>query len=243
MSSRPRRSPRLELLAAAAALALSGCATLRGRGTPTAAWVNLAEDRLTDLNINFRQIGETDYVLFRVPQRHYFLEGYVQGMVTDYLDTPIAGVVVTASLDGEELLEKVLGKKKTGMPSATFDPGISNSQGVYRIRFSLPIADGLVDARGRLIYNPQWEQERSNLGKAYEPQRRESPFRIYYDQQSGLVSLTEGLQRAIVQPVFGEPAKRALPGAKAPAVPAAPAGPAPAAAGQEDLLKSFPFGP
>lgn len=216
---------------------LSGCA-LFGKGTPTAGWVNLADERLADLTINFRQVGERDYVLFRVPDRDYFLEGYIQGLVTDYQDNPISGVIVTATLETEELVGKLLGKR--GLPSATFDPGLSNTQGVYRIRFSLPLRGGLVDVKGRLIYNPQWEQERTHLGKAYEPQRRESAFRLYYDQRSGLVSFTEGMQRIIVSPVFGTPAKTALPGAQAPPATPPPARPA---AGPEDLLQGINFPP
>ena len=220
-------------------LMLTGCASMFGKGTPAAAWNNLAEERLVDLTINFRQVGERDYVLFHVPDRSYFLEGYIQGMVTDYQDNPIAGVVVTATLESEELVSKLLGKKP-GTASATFDPGVSDTQGVYRIRFSLPIRGGVVDAKGRLIYNPQWEQERSHLGKAYEPQRRQSAFHLYYDQGSGLVSLTEGMQRIIVQPVFGAPAKATLPGAKAPSAQNAPKA---AAEGNnpEDLLQGIKF--
>ena len=103
--------------------------------------------------------------------------------------------------------------------------------------------------RGKLVYNPGWDQQRMNLGKAYEPQMKESPFRLYYNLKSGFLAFAEGVRKVIVQPVGeGQGRMKNLPGAKAPepAKPLSPADTAPAAAGdgkaEEDLFKGFDFG-
>jgi len=67
----------------------------------------------------------------------------------------------------------------------SFAPGISDTMGLYKIRFSLPIVGSEVDVRGKLVYNPGWDQAKVNLGKAYEPQIKETPFRLYYNIDSG----------------------------------------------------------
>ena len=72
------------------------------------------------------------------------------------------------------------------------------------------------------------------------PRAIESAFRLYYDQNSGLLTFTEGMQRIIVQPVFGAPSKATLPGVRA------PANTPPPSRGQadnnpEDLLQGIKF--
>ncbi|HBA60486.1 MAG TPA: hypothetical protein DCZ92_06655 [Elusimicrobia bacterium] len=104
-----------------------------------------------------------------------------------------------------------------------------------------------MDVRGKLVYNPGWDQQKLNLGKAYEPQLKETPFRLYYNLDSGFLAFAEGVRKIIVQPVGeGKGRMQNLPGAKAPepAKPAAGTAPAEGAAGQaeEDLFKGFDFG-
>ncbi len=156
------------------------------------------------------------------------------------------GVVVRAVVSGESASDGA----RTPLGRATssfFDPGVSDTNGFYRIRFSLPILSNKVDVRGRLLYNPGWEQERDNLGKAYEPQTKQSQFRLFYDRKNARIIFAEGMRKVIVAPITGKGAPKAapLPGAKAPeeAKPAEAAG-APAAAGKgdEDLFKGFGFG-
>jgi hypothetical protein len=137
--------------------------------------------------------------------------------------------------------------RPSGFATSSFDPGVSDTNGFYRIRFSLPILSSKVDIRGRLLYNPGWEQERDNLGKAYEPQTKQSQFRLFYDRKNGRIIFAEGVRKVIVAPVAGKGAPKAvpLPGAKAPeeAKPAADsAAPAAGKAGEEDLFKGFGFG-
>ena len=54
-----------------------------------------------------------------------------------------------------------------------------------------------VDVRGRLLYNPGWEQQKLNLGKTYEPQQKESSFRLYYNLDTGFLAVAEGIRKII----------------------------------------------
>ena len=116
-----------------------------------------------------------------------------------------------------------------------------------------------MDVRGKLVYNPGWDQAKLNLGKAYEPQMKETPFRMYYSLKTGFLAFAEGIRKIIVQPVGeGKGRLQALPGSSAPGTikpaenvanpqagtaPGAAAAPAGAADGtEEDLFKGFDFG-
>jgi hypothetical protein len=208
---------------------------------------DFAEGRVVDLSITEKLTGTTEMLLFSVAQKTQFLDGYVQGVITDYKDNPVQGVVVRAVVSGESASDEG-DARPSGFATSSFDPGVSDTNGFYRIRFSLPILDKKVDVRGRLLYNPGWEQERDNLGKAYEPQTKQSQFRLFYDRKSARIIFAEGVRKVIVAPVAGKGAPKAvpLPGAKPPeeAKPAADAAAAPAAGkgGDEDLFKGFGFG-
>ena len=209
---------------------------------------DFAEGRVVDLSITEKITGSTEFLLFSMAQRTRFLDGYVQGVITDYKDNPVQGVVVRAVVSGESATDDGEARP-SGFATSSFDPGVSDTNGFYRIRFSLPILSSKVDVRGRLLYNPGWEQERDNLGKAYEPQTKQSQFRLFYDRKNGRIIFAEGVRKVIVAPVAlkGVPKAVPLPGAKAPeeAKPAAQDGSAPAAAGKggdEDLFKGFGFG-
>src|SRR5438067_106436 len=128
---------------------------------------DFAEGRVVDLSITEKLTGTTELLLFSVEQKTQFLDGYVQGVVTDYKDNPVQGVVARAVVSGESASDEGEARP-SGFATSSFDPGVSDTNGFYRIRFSLPILGGKVDVRGRLLYNPGWEQERDNLGKAYE---------------------------------------------------------------------------
>ncbi|MFA6030599.1 MAG: hypothetical protein WC969_12150 [Elusimicrobiota bacterium] len=227
------------LLAPALALTLSGCAFLTvggNKGGKKVVLQDFAEGRIASTVIVDRLTGAKEMLFVSMPQKSNFLEGYVVGVVTDYEDNPIQGVVVRATAEGEE---KFVEKSQAAFQTSSFDAGVSDSNGVYRIRFSLPIVKNRIDVRGKLVYNPGWEQERDNLGKAYSPQLKESPFRLYFDQKSGQLIFAEGVRKLIVQPIEGKKAAKSkeLPGAKP------PEGDKPAAKGDEDLLKSFFGGP
>ncbi len=214
--------------------------------------LDFAEGRVVDLSITEKLTGVNDYIFFSLPKKSQFLDGYIQGVVTDYADNPIQGVVVraVASAEGQESQDQFdTGEKALAVSS--FDPGVSDSNGFYRIRFSLPIVDGIVDVRGKLAYNPGWEEEKSNLGKAYEPQMKQSPFRLYYKEKTGMIVFAEGIRKVIVAPVqslAGSTAAAPLPGTLPPA--SSPASPkkkkenaAPSAQSEDNLFKGFGFGP
>lgn len=207
---------------------------------------DFAEGRVVDLSITEKLTGTSELLLFSVQQKTQFLDGYIQGVITDYKDNPVQGVVVRAVASGEQATDDTEARP-SGFATSSFDPGVSDTNGFYRIRFSLPILNGKVDIRGRMLYNPGWEQERDNLGKAYEPQTKQSQFRLFYDRKGGRIIFAEGVRKTIVAPVAGKGAPKAvpLPGAKPPEPekPAADAGAAAGAkGGDEDLFKGFGFG-
>lgn len=211
---------------------------------------DFAEGRAVDLSITEKLTGNQELLFVSVPKKTKFLEGYIQGVVTDYQDNPVQGVVVRAVASGESQIEEG-GIKSTGFAVSSFDPGVSDTNGFYRIRFTLPILQNVVDVRGKLVYNPGWEQERDSLGKAYEPQMKQSNFRLYYERKHGRITFVEGIRKTIVSPVFSKNASKASAGAggeKPAAVEkqseaAGSSGEKPAAGGDQDLFKGFGFGP
>ena len=206
---------------------------------------DFAEGRIVDLSITEKLTGTSELLFFSMSKKTQFLDGYIQGVITDYQDNPVQGVVVRAVASGENSLEEGEARP-SGFATSSFDPGVSDTNGFYRIRFSLPILDKRVDIRGRMLYNPGWEQERDNLGKAYEPQTKQSQFRLYYDRKNGRIIFSEGVRKTVVAPVNskGAPKSPPLPGAEAPkpVEKAKPSGEEKAAGGSDDLFKGFGFG-
>jgi hypothetical protein len=202
-----------------------------------------AEGRLVDLSITEKLTGNRELLFVSLPKRTEFLDGYIQGVITDYDDNPIQGVAVRAMASGETQLEDYESRSAV-VAGTSFDPGVSDTNGFYRVRFSLPIIGGKVDVRGNLLYNPGWEQERDNLGKAYEAQTKQSQFRLVYERKKGRILFNEGIRKTVVRVATSARQKTApLPGTEGGA---APAGAAPAgAAGKadDDIFKGFGFGP
>jgi len=230
-----RRAILLGLLAGAAAC---------GRANKNVVVEDFAEGRIVDLSITEKLTGTSEFLLFSTSKKTQFLDGYIQGVITDYQDNPVQGVVVRAVASGESTLEEGEARP-SGFATSSFDPGVSDTNGFYRIRFSLPILSKKVDIRGRMLYNPGWEQERDNLGKAYEPQTKQSQYRLYYDRKTGRIIFSEGVRKTVVSAVTSKSAAKSppLPGAEAPkpAADKAKAG-GDAAAGSDDLFKGFGFG-
>lgn len=195
---------------------------------------DFAEGRVVQVAITDRLTGSKEMLFVSMPKKSYFLEGYIQGIATDYQDNPIQGVVVRAVAKGEQAF---IDKAQAAFQSSSFDAGVSDTNGVYRIRFSLPIIKNRVDIQGRLLYNPGWEQECANLGQCYEPQLKESPFRLFFDMSRGMLVFSEGVRKVIVGSRKGPSSEgRALPDAK-------PAEPAPEKKEEDgDLFQGFGFG-
>ena len=222
-------------------LALAAC----GPSNKNVVVEDFAEGRIVDLSITEKLTGTSEFLLFSTAKKTQFLDGYIQGVITDYQDNPVQGVVVRAVASGENTLEEGEARP-SGFATSSFDPGVSDTNGFYRIRFSLPILGKKVDIRGRLLCNPGWEQERDNLGKAYEPQTKQSQFRLYYDRKNGRIIFSEGVRKTVVSAVNSKGAAKAppLPGAEAPKPMDKNKGvdEKPAAAGGDDLFKGFGFG-
>ncbi len=217
--------------------------------------VDYTDKRVTDLILTKRVVGKKDWLFFSTTKMSLFLEGNIQGTVTDYYGNPIEGVTVKAVADmgGKDInMETELNAVEENAASfvnLNFTPGISDSQGLYKVKFSLPVVDDEVDVKGKLIYNPGWEQQKLNLGKTYEPQLKQSSFRIYYNMKTGFLAFGEGVRPVVVQPVGeGEGRMKKLPGASAPAAKQEPAQEAPKqnnqtqpAATEDDIFKAFNF--
>jgi hypothetical protein len=204
---------------------------------------DFAEGRVVDLSITDKLTGNRELLFFSLPRKTEFLEGYIQGIITDYQDNPIQGVVVRAVVSGEATLEE--GESNRSFAVSSFDPGVSDTNGFYKIRFTLPILSHIVDVRGKLLYNPGWEQEKETLGKAYEPQLKQSQFHLYYERKLGRITFSEGVRKSIVSPVFSAHAPKAspLPGVRPGAASESPAEAKPEEKkGDEDLFKGFGFG-
>jgi hypothetical protein len=244
------------------AVLFSVCIPLAGCGGLKVLKVtDFTEQRVTDLSLTKKVTGKRDYIFFSTTKMGIFLDGSIQGIITDYQGNPIEGVTVkvvpdtgkaktdefgggsdNAATGGEESAASVI--------NLSFAPGISDSMGLYKIHFSLPVTENEVELRGKLVYNPGWDQQKINLGKAYEPQLKETAFRLYYNMNTGFLAFAEGIRKIIVEAVGeGKGRMQGLPGAKAPgAMPSSQqqpaAGEAPAAAGkaEDDLLKGFDFG-
>jgi hypothetical protein len=163
---------------------------------------DFAEERVVDLSIVKKVTGKRKIGFISMPKYTEFLEGFIRGMVVDYSENPVEGVLVRVGDPGEE--------------NSMFDPTVTNFNGIYRIRFSIPFdAKDRVDVRNKLVYAPDWEQKRDSLGNSYEPLEKESPFHMYYDRSSKVLAFAEGLRKSFVNPVqHGDDNKKDEPGAK-----------------------------
>lgn len=220
---------------------------------------DFTDQRVGDLTMTKKVIGKREFLFFSTVRTGTFLEGSIQGLITDYSGNPIEGVTVKVLPDtgpsknmedagGALGSVDVVAENSGASVNLSFAPGMSDTMGLYKIRFSLPVNGDTVDVRGKLVYNPGWDQQKINLGKAYEPQMKESPFRLYYNFSNGFLAFAEGVRKTIVQPVGeGQGHLQALPGVKAPATikpsePASAQQPAGADKTEEDLFKGFDFG-
>lgn len=221
--------------------------------------VDFTDTRVGDLSLTRKVTGKREFLFFSTTKMGTFLDGNIQGVITDYQGNPIEGVTVKVVPDtgrqgagggGLEGADAFALEENAGAGiNLSFAPGISDTMGLFKIHFSMPVTDNEVDVRGKLVYNPGWDQQRMNLGKAYEPQMKESPFRLYYNLDTGFLAFAEGVRKIIVQPVGeGKGRMQNLPGAKAPEpikAEAADGAAQPAAGGaqaEEDLFKGFDFG-
>ncbi|HNW44763.1 MAG TPA: hypothetical protein PKI19_09680 [Elusimicrobiales bacterium] len=220
---------------------------------------DFTEKRVADLTLTKKVSGKRDFLFFSTTKLSVFLDGDIQGIITDYQGNPIEGVTVKIvpnttkqGADGGDSFAMATEENTASVINFSFSPGITDSMGLYKIHFSVPLVDDTVDMRGKLVYNPGWDQQKINLGKAYEPQQKETPFRLYYNMDTGFLAFAEGIRKVTVEAVGeGKGRMQALPGGRAPApvpsaqpaaAPAATQAPAAAGKAEEDLFKGFDFG-
>jgi hypothetical protein len=147
-----------------------------------------AEERVVDVSIVKRVTGKKKFLFIKTPKYTEYLEGFIRGMVVDYSDNPVEGVLVRVGDPGEE--------------NSMFDPTVTNFNGIYRIRFSIPFdKKNRVDVKNKIVYAPDWEQKRDSLGNSYEPLEKETGFRLVYDRGKKTLAFSEGLRKSFVNPV------------------------------------------
>ncbi len=187
---------------------------------------DFAEERVVDLTIVKKVTGKKKMLFLSTPRYTEYLEGFIRGMVVDYNDNPVEGVLVRVGDPGEE--------------NSMFDPTVTNFNGIYRIRFSIPFdKKDQVDIRNKLVYAPDWEQKRDSLGNSYEPLDRETPFRLFYDRSKKVLAFAEGLRKSFVNPITrGEPTLDKSGGSKGKKA-ATPAAPKEQKGGGDDFFKAF----
>ena len=123
---------------------------------------NLAEGQITDPSVIRKPSGEKTWGI--VPKYNDFFEGYISGGIAEAEGKPLQGVVVKVTDD-------------KGSDLSQFTPGVTDSDGIYRIRFSLPIRWHGVDFSANLAANTPW--------RILAPQTR---FRIYFNRGNGVLA-------------------------------------------------------
>ncbi len=144
---------------------------------------------------------------FILPRYDDYLEGYISGQLFTTDGKPLQGVVV-----------KVQDKKEKEYPG--FTAGVSNSSGVYKVRFSQPIIWKRIDIDGFLAFDAGWRA----LGK-------KTRFRLYFNRRSGDLVFTPEANVLVLK--NQAEVKGIIPSVPAPAKKSSPFGmddPAPAAA-------------
>ncbi|GEM_PF-770855 len=232
---------------------LPGCASNKALTTAVELREDLMTGRLVDVVRSKKVLKTKNFLIFKQTKYANFLEGYIQGVITDYNDNPVAGVEVRAeAAEGtlalgpgveEQILAEEEGAQSSTISRANFDPGSTDANGIYRVRFSLPVIKGRVDVRGKLLYNPSWGQQHDVLGQAYEPQAKESEFRLFYDEDLKMLVLSEGTRKTIVRPVrnSGKASSTKLPGSGKPET-VGPDKNGQKKKPEDDFFKNFQFG-
>jgi hypothetical protein len=135
---------------------------------------NLSPDRLTDLAV-VKKLAGYKRLLF-VSNANYtdWIEGYLRGEIINEEGIPMGNIQVMVDGMG-------------------FENAVTDVNGVYKIRFSIPIVKGIADANAKLIIHPKWEAELEIRGISYQPTIKDAPFRIYYNGNAGgVVVVNEG---------------------------------------------------
>ncbi|MDO8733616.1 MAG: hypothetical protein Q7K21_00460 [Elusimicrobiota bacterium] len=135
---------------------------------------NFSPDRLTDLGVVKKLAGYKKFLFMSNANYTDWFEGFLRGEVVNEDGVSVENIQVMVDGIG-------------------FENAVTDVNGVYKIRFSVPIIKGLADANGKLIIHPKWESELEIKGSSYQPLVKDAPFRIYYNGNvGGVVALNEG---------------------------------------------------
>ena len=215
----------------AALAVMTGCSANRvGLVGSPAIKRHFAQGQVTDVTISLKQVGDAQGVLGKRPMKQSFLEGYIEGSVTEWDGEPASGVAVRVAWDGwanpAPASESDDDRAEPGRalePSLTPDDGdpraavmadaqggtaVTDKDGRYRVPFAVPLRKGKVEGSGRLIYSPDWGSQFEKLGRAYEPFMDEVPFQLFYYHGDKLLAYNEGYRRTAVRLRQDETSKR-----------------------------------
>ncbi|HAX61877.1 MAG TPA: hypothetical protein DCX95_04900 [Elusimicrobia bacterium] len=135
---------------------------------------NFSPDRLTDLAVIKKLAGYKKFLFISNANYTDWFEGFLRGEIVGEDGVPVANIQIMVDGIG-------------------FENAVTDVNGIYKIRFSIPIVKGLADANGKLIIHPKWESELEIKGSSYQPAVKDAPFRIYYNGNAGgVVALNEG---------------------------------------------------
>jgi len=189
-------------------LVLSGCGRFRY------VKYNASLGQVTDTAVIRKPSGEK--TLGMLPKYDEFLEGYLRGGLLNEDGKTIGGVTVKVQdVSGNDL--------------ANFTPGITDQEGVYKIRFSVPVRWGIVDFKGNVSCEQGWRIISPN-----------TEFRLYFSERMGVLTYSINTLWLPVKNVENEVKKRSLPPVKKPA--AGSLAPADNKGNKDDLFGDFDFG-
>ncbi|OGS44773.1 MAG: hypothetical protein A2539_04075 [Elusimicrobia bacterium RIFOXYD2_FULL_34_15] len=135
---------------------------------------NLNPNRLSDLSVVKKLAGYKRFLFFSSANYTDWIEGYLKGEIDTEDGIPMPDIQIMVDGIG-------------------FENAVTDVNGIYKVRFSIPIVKGIADANGKLIIHPRWETELEIKGTSYQPTIKDAPFRIYYNGNAGgVVSLNEG---------------------------------------------------
>lgn len=201
---------------------LTGCSVNRvGLVGNPAIQRHFAQGQVTDVTLTLKQVGDSKGITGRHPVKQSFLEGFIEGSLTEWDGTPAPGVTVRVDWEGwanpsptslEEEDRPEPGQPITAtLTSDEDDPratvlvdarggtAITEKDGRYRVPFALPLRNGKVEASGRLFFSPDWGTLMDKTGYAYEPFTEEVPFQLFYDHKEQLLAYNQGYHRNAIR--------------------------------------------
>ncbi|MBN1385227.1 MAG: hypothetical protein JW983_10140 [Elusimicrobia bacterium] len=135
---------------------------------------NLNPDRLVDVKIIKELAGQKKFLIVSNDRYTDWLLGFLKGEIVDEKGVPLENIQIIVDGIG-------------------FENAVTDINGIYKVRFKIPIVKGIADANGKLIIHPKWETELEVKGMSYQPTIKDAPFRIYYNGNAGgIVALNEG---------------------------------------------------